>query len=125
MNIIIKEEKNIEEIVRLNQFVHDLHYQKHPDIFCEYRYDSMLKNLGTYIKQDHIKDFIAYDDNQPVGFILFVKRNYPETLFQEGHCSIYIDQICVRPEYRKKDIGKKLMDRLVQFCKEHGIMIGD
>ncbi|MBN2351610.1 MAG: GNAT family N-acetyltransferase [Spirochaetales bacterium] len=121
MNIQIKDSKNIEEIVSLNRFVHDIHHRNHPDVFREYDYNSMLKNLGEWISHDHIKCFTAYDGESPVGFILFYKRDYPDHIFKKGHCSVYLDQICVKPEYRKKGLGRRLMDELTSYCRENGI----
>ena len=89
--------------------------------FKKYDYESMAKNLGEYLKQEYIRSLIVYNDIVPIGYAVYFRRNYPEHLFKKGHCSIYIDQICVKPEYRKKGIEKKIINKIKQYCHENGI----
>jgi ribosomal protein S18 acetylase RimI-like enzyme len=121
MNIVIKEEKNIDTIIKLNKYVQDIHHENHSDIFKKYDYESMAKSLGEYLKQEYIQSILVYNDKVPIGYAVYFRRNYPEHLFKKGHCSIYIDQICVKPEYQKKGIGKKIINKIKQYCQENGI----
>ena len=53
---------------------------------------------------------IAHYDNQPVGFALFF-HNFSTFLGKPG---IYLEDLYVRPEFRGKGIGKKLLQYLAQ-----------
>lgn len=58
---------------------------------------------------------VAEEENQIVGMALF----YFAYSTWKGKM-IYLDDIIVTQEYRRKGIGKKLMDALINYAKEAG-----
>lgn len=59
---------------------------------------------------------IAELDGKPVGFSLFF-HNFSTFL---GRAGIYLEDLCVLPEYRGRGIGKALLRRLAQITIERG-----
>jgi GNAT superfamily N-acetyltransferase len=59
---------------------------------------------------------IADWDGEPAGFAVWF-LNY--STFRGRH-GLYVEDIFVRPAYRKRGIGKALMARLAQRCVEQG-----
>ena len=57
---------------------------------------------------------LAYYNNQPVGFALFF-HNFSTFLGRKG---IYLEDIYVKPEYRRKEIGKALLTYIAKIAKE-------
>ncbi len=55
------------------------------------------------------------DDNE-VGFALFF-HNFSTFL---GRAGIYLEDLYVKPEYRKKGYGKALLEKLAQIAVERG-----
>lgn len=121
MNLVIKEKKEIETIIRLNKYVHDVHHNNHPDIFAEYNYQFMSETMGEQLKKDDVKSIIMYDDETPIGYAVFFKKDYPEHFFKKGYSTIFIDQMCVIPEYQRKGLGDKIINRVKQYCMENEI----
>lgn len=57
------------------------------------------------------KDMFAYFiDDKPVG--------YYSLSFNDNECEI--NNLCVLPEYRRKNIGKQLLNHAIEFTKEKG-----
>lgn len=59
---------------------------------------------------------IAELDEKPVGFALFF-HNFSTFL---GRAGIYLEDLCVLPEYRGQGIGKAMLRRLAQITIERG-----
>ena len=57
---------------------------------------------------------IAHVDDAPAGFALFF-HNYSTFLAQPG---IYLEDLFVLPEFRRRGVGKALFHRLVQIASE-------
>lgn len=62
----------------------------------------------------HAEVLIARLNNQPAGFALFF-HNYSTFLAKPG---IYLEDLFVLPEHRKKGVGKALLRKLAQLAKE-------
>ena len=59
---------------------------------------------------------IAYFNSQPAGFALFF-QNYSTFLAQPG---LYLEDLFVKPELRRRGIGQALFRRLAQIACERG-----
>lgn len=59
---------------------------------------------------------IAELDEKPVGFALFF-HNFSTFL---GRAGVYLEDLCVLPEYRGQGIGKAMLRRLAQITIERG-----
>ena len=58
----------------------------------------------------------ACEDGKEVGFALFF-HNFSTFL---GRAGIYLEDLYVRPEYRKKGYGKAIIKKLAMIAKERG-----
>ncbi|MGF1477923.1 MAG: GNAT family N-acetyltransferase [Cyanophyceae cyanobacterium] len=59
---------------------------------------------------------VAQWEEQVVGFALFF-TNYSTFLTRPG---IYLEDIFVLPEYRRRGIGRAILDRVAQIARERG-----
>ncbi|AGA70241.1 acetyltransferase [Desulfitobacterium dichloroeliminans LMG P-21439] len=79
----------------------------------------MLKNFWTWIKQSDSKVFIAETElHQPVGFLVLYAHAVEELT---GLHQAWIMDLAVLGEYRKKGIGKVLMEAAEGYCREESI----
>lgn len=58
---------------------------------------------------------LLYHENKPVGSIR------ASEFFEDGTCYILISNVCVKPEYRKRGLGKNLLRAGLQFGKDRGM----
>ena len=98
MDIVIKEYKsyNAAEILNLYNSVGWCSYTKKPKML-EHAFEHSLKTFG------------AHDGNKLVGIIRAVG---------DGYSVIYIQDILVRPEYQRRGIGRRLLQKFLECYPE-------
>lgn len=75
------------------------------------------KLAGTLFGDKPVAEaLIAYFDGQPGGFALFF-HNYSTFLAQPG---LYLEDLFVKPELRRRGIGEALFRRLAQIACDRG-----
>jgi len=76
--------------------------------------EDLAQHLGG--ERPLVEAIVAEWDGQPAGFALFF-TNYSTFLTKPG---LYLEDLYVRPEYRRRGIGKALLSRLAQVVQERG-----
>ncbi len=73
-------------------------------------------NLKKYIFGDEkfVEVWIAEFDNEISGHVIFF-QNFSTFLSKPG---LYIEELYVKPEFRNKGIGEKLLIRVIEIAKE-------
>ncbi len=111
-------EKDIPGIIELLKQVNKVHHDGRPDLF----------KLTTKYTEEQLKDIIN-DEKTPVfvcddgeGKILghgFCKFQRPEdTHMLVDNLTLYIDDICVDENARRKHVGKDLYEHILSFARE-------
>jgi diamine N-acetyltransferase len=118
MRILIKQNRDPVQLAVLNETVQNIHFREYPEYFKPYDYNSVLGSMKESLAKDNWHSFLALDENTPVGYLLFYIRDYKENPFRKAYKAIHIDQICVRPDYQRKNIGTLLMDAVENFARE-------
>jgi len=121
MSITIVELKDANIITILNETVQNLHYEKYPEYFKAYDYKAIRKAIEELLTQDNWYSYVAYDDNKPIGYILFYLKEYKENPFRYSYKGIHIDQLSVIKEYQNKGIGSLLMEKAEDKGKENNV----
>jgi len=76
--------------------------------------DKMTNTLEQMLEEkEHLLGFVAVNaQNEIMGYVTFFFAYYTWT----GK-SLYMDDLYVRPEFRAKKIGTKLIDQVIRFAK--------
>lgn len=107
--------RNVErgDIPLILQFIKDLAaYEKMSD---EVVADEATLDTWIFEKQK-AEVIFALEDGKEVGFALFF-HNFSTFL---GKAGIYLEDLYVKPEYRKKGYGKAILKKLAQIAAERG-----
>ena len=105
-------EANEKDIPLIQQFIIELaEYEKMADQVVATE-ETLRKNL--FGEKCYAEVIFALADGKEKGFVLFF-HNYSTFLGKPG---IYIEDLYVRPEYRGKGIGKKLLGKIAQLAEE-------
>jgi diamine N-acetyltransferase len=122
-NIQIKDEKNVKIISKLNKTVQDLHYKMDSKMFKKYNYKEIEKHFFDFINKPEISSLIIYNNNKPIGYVIYKIKDYKENPFRRGYKSIHIDQFSVIDEFQKKGIGKIMLDKIKEIATKNKIQI--
>jgi len=113
----IKRSSDPSLLASLNEEVQNLHHKIQPKIFKPFSLDAMTEFFKTYLQDDSTKAFIAYDD-EPMGYIVLTIRESDEDSFTYATRTLNIDQICIKKEFRKRGIGKALVDFAKAYAED-------
>jgi diamine N-acetyltransferase len=113
------------ELTKDFKLVAKLNYEiqkHHIDLYEEYFRETKIEEVENYYK-NQLEDpnwfcYIAYIDEEPIGYALFFIRNYEQNPFRKSYLGIHIDQISVLPRYKKQGIGTALMATIENFAKD-------
>lgn len=120
--MIIKESKDAALIAKLNEPVHQLHYDIAPDLFKPYDYEGIKAWFEQKLEEDHAFAYIAYtDEKEPVGFVLAYELVEPEDVYQYQRNKILIEQISILGAYQSQGYGSALISKVEEIASEKGI----
>lgn len=118
MDIQIERTKDHDMISKLNESVQTLHHKLYPDNFKKFDLKSVTKFFKGILTSDDSYAFLAKIDSEPVGYILCMVKTRKENEFQFEKEMLYVDQISINEKFRKKGVGKKLMEKALDLAKE-------
>lgn len=119
--IYVSETRDSSLLGKMNEEVQALHYHMYPDLFKPYNEAEIIAAFVDFLKDENLKAFVAYLDDMPAGYVLFLPRLYAENAFKYAHRAVYIDQILVLQQYRGRGVGKMLMDKVYEYAVQQGI----
>jgi GNAT superfamily N-acetyltransferase len=99
----------------LREFIHALAEYERLSAECFATEEKLTETLFGE-KPAAAEALIAYFDGEPAGFALFF-HNYSTFLAQPG---LYLEDLFVKPELRRRGIGQALFRRLAQIACERG-----
>ena len=87
-----------------------------PETFTPQDAEEFLARAG------HIA-FLAQVDNAPAGYVVAELVRRPETARHHAHSMIYVHHISVRPEFRRRGVGRALLDAVKAHGEASGISL--
>ena len=120
MSIRFAQEKDLNDIKNLLMQVNNVHADGRPDFFIKncrkYTDDEILEQ----IRNDSILIFVYPDEKDNViGYAFCQIKNYEGINNVHPHKTLYIDDLCVDENHRRKHIGEALLKHVEQFAKEN------
>jgi len=113
MDIIAAQNTHIDELVRLNALVQEIHSERYPGIF-KYPIDfqSVKEEFQSNISNEDHFIYIALANNDVVGYIWAQHMKRPESALAYAARKMYIHHISVSKSQRRCSIGKLLIERI-------------
>jgi len=119
MNIREANIMDINKIMDLEDQIFKIHYKARPDWIEKNPRNYEYKK--QFIEENNGKIFIAEEDNKIIGLCIFNIRVIKDHQMFFDMVNIEIENICVDEKYRKKGIGKKLLEKVKIYAKENNI----
>ncbi len=121
MEVQISETKDCELLATLNKEVQELHHTLYPNVFKPYHWENTTSFFKDVLKQSSTKAFIATTQGNIAGYMLLFLKELPENPFQHPQQFLLIDQILVCNSYRKRGIGRLLIEKAEGIAQEVGL----
>ncbi len=116
--ITIKETTDASFLADLNKEVQELHHKMYPEIFRPFVKEEIEKAIKKMLGGREAKAFVAYEGDEAAGYaIIFISR-FNQNAFQVARSAMQVDQFAVLEKFRRKGIGKKLMEFLLALAKK-------
>ena len=102
--------------------VQRLHAEHHPQLFKMPHSDGFATAFfDEMLAAPEMTIYIAEEEARPLGYILCRIFDRPENVFTFENRFLFIDQISVRPEARRKGVATSLLQQAEILAKELGL----
>lgn len=111
------------DIDRLNDLlyqVQQLHADGRPDIFKSGAKKYTTEELSAIIADDDTPIFVYVEDEVLMGYAFCIYQVTQDSTQLHERKVLYIDDLCVDAQYRRRHIGEKLYHHVVQTAKDNG-----
>ena len=125
MNTIMRNAKfsDFNDVNNLMLELHNLHVKNRNDVF---------KATDSPMKEEYFKDLLNNQDvklfvienlenSEIVGYSNLKLMNTPNIDIVVKSKYIYIDDFCIKQAYKRKGIGKKLFNFILEYAKQQGV----
>ena len=122
MDIRQANKNDITQMVPLLDEVSKLHIEKRPDVFKTRAYEEIKSNLEEMIQDESNIILIAEDKQVAVGVIICKVREINDHTDLKNIKVLWINEICVKQEYRRNGIGRSLIEKAKEIAKENNCL---
>lgn len=109
-------------LAALNRSVHDMHEARRPDYFRTARLDDVTAWFRSKIDAPTSAAWVAEEGGEPVGFVLAIFHDRPDDPFRRARRWCEIDQIAVDPAWRRRRVGRSLMQAALDEARVRGCL---
>ena len=122
MDIRQANKNDITQMVPLLDEVSKLHIEKRPDVFKIKSHEEIKSNLEEMIQDESNIILIAEDKQVAVGVIICKVREINDHTNLKNIKVLWINEICVKQEYRRNGIGRSLIEKAKEIAKENNCL---
>ncbi len=105
----------------LNSIVQDLHVVNRPDYFKPSTEGEVVKWFNRLLQDTSSRIWIADEGGAAVGYVLIFFHERPENPFCRSLRWCEIDQIAVKPDFRRRGITGRLIEKAIMSAAGDGI----
>ncbi len=113
-------EKDLDALADLRRWVHDIHVEARPDFFKPLVSEASRENFAERLKDEKSVILIA-EESELVGYMVAIVRERPENQLRFAFKSLYIEQIAVARDFRRRGLAAKLVEEAKAIAREKGI----
>lgn len=119
MKIKKAEIKDIEQMVSILEQISKLHYENRPSIFKE-KSKAEIEKMAVDLINDIDKKIIITTDNKSkiYGLLVYKIKKVKEHINLKDSKILWVKELGVDEKYRKRGIGKKLLEEAEKIAKE-------
>ena len=111
----------LEDILRLNAIVQDLHAQQEPGFFRATDENAVRDFLRSAFQDGSVTFLLASEGSLPLGYAMVRVQVKPGTAFTFERKYVELEHIAVDPKWTDRGVGGALIDEAVSVAKDLGI----
>jgi len=123
MQIVKAGADSIEDLVRLNGVVQDLHAEREPACFRPFDPAAVREQVRDALHDPAVTFLVAVEDGNAQGYVMLRVCERAENPYRKPMKYVELDQIAVAPESRGRGVGSALID--AAFARAKSQDIGD
>jgi GNAT superfamily N-acetyltransferase len=108
-------------LAELNAFVHDVHVISNPAYFKPSVREEVIAWFLGLLEKSTVRIWVAEVDGVPVGYASTFLHERAETAFCHSRRWLEVDQLGVRPDWRRRGIARALVQVVLGMAKDEGI----
>ena len=112
--------EDAERINELRRQVNDLHVAGRPNHFKAGFGEELQKHVYMYLTDGIGYAAVDEEDGQITGMVMVDYIDRPESPYRYAERFAHIAEICVDEQYRRRGVGKRLLDFVKADAKEKG-----
>lgn len=117
IRLAIKEDASA--IIELLGEVLAVHNKIRSDIFKPIGSKYNIEEIEKIINSPLTPIYVYIEDGKVVGHLMCIIKDNAETGNRYPYKEMYIDDLCIKEEYRSKGIGKALYNYIKEYAKEN------
>lgn len=114
-------EEDAELLAELYGFVHDPHLDRRPERFKPTDPGEVAEWFRSRLRKPTVRAWIAESEGAAIGYVLATTYDRAETPFRYPRVICQMDQLAVTPEFRRRGVARKLIDRVLADARARGI----
>jgi GNAT superfamily N-acetyltransferase len=112
---------DIPELVELNALVQEAHLAAEPHVFKPTRADEVAAWFTDELEAASSRAWVAACEAQVVGYVAALAEARPEHLFCHARTWWEVDQLAVRPEWRRRGVARALLTAVAAEAGHAGV----
>ncbi len=114
--------KDVPKIAEMLRSIGELHHSGRPDIYKDNLQKYNEQEIEEILKDEKTPVFVATDESDGVvGYAFCIIKEVTDTKALVARRFIYIDDFCVDEKYRKMNIGRILMESVIEEAKKMNV----
>lgn len=105
----------------LNAHVHDLHVAAEPRLYRPTDSEEVEAWLRETLGAGRSEGLIAFENDEPLGQVIFSKVEHAGHALVHPHAYLMVDQIAVVPGFRRRGVGRALMEAVAERARALGL----
>lgn len=121
VNIRYAKLKDYKSVCRISKEMHLYHVKNRPDIYKEARKTIYKNFFNELLKDEDIEVLVITLDEKIVGYAIVRYVDLKDVDLLKDKYYAYIDEICIRENFRRKGFGKILFNYIYDLVKSNGV----
>ncbi|WP_235603396.1 N-acetyltransferase [Thermoanaerobacter sp. YS13] len=99
--------------------MHEIHYKARPDYYKDTDIPLDKEDYINKLSHPEYKIMVAENENDEIaGYIIYKIKKIEEHPLLVDRVVVYIEDLCVAGRFKRKGIGKKLLESAIEYGKE-------